>query len=546
MMRSICTGLCALGFAFSVPLLSGCGISNDHDEPSTSGTFRMPLTALAGEHLYRLSNVSLRVDPGSLGLYGGDNPNEQYLTATLASGSYTAELTSWTLQRAVGDGRFEPVAANLTSSPTVRFELLNGTTTTVEFQFETDGQIVTLGSGQLRISARVDEKQPTCTVLGDDCPEGSWCAPSELTGAAVACVPAGTRAVGESCASPLDCVHNSACYAFGASAATCAQLCQPTEFGKSCETGGICRPRGADYGVCEPDGSEIEDCPTPSGFLPITDRVDMAYDSKRCKLYVSTRGGALLAHDLRARTTEPLDLSVGEPSGGPLWGLDISPNRELLVVADGTYSSTQNWVHLIDLSQGAARDVRFNLGYSETGTYSAVFLDDQRVLVTSQLQGSGWQPMRLVDLASGSVALVGNVRQSTLLSAGVDRSVIAYIEPETWYFGVYQPSEGTIRSGYLGSYPTDSAASKNGSQVAISGSSGVQVYDRSLTRLATLGAGRPGLGVAYSPVGHVLYASYANSSNGIEAIDTTNFETLYTVDSNANLGWSGNTGFGEG
>jgi hypothetical protein len=73
----------------------------------------------------------------------------------------------------------------------VSFEILNGSTTTVSFQFETDGEIITMGSGGLAVAAKIDELAPICVPLGSDCGEGRWCPPAELTGAQLACRYAG-------------------------------------------------------------------------------------------------------------------------------------------------------------------------------------------------------------------------------------------------------------------------------------------------------------------------------------------------------------------
>ena len=201
-------------------------------------------------HVYRFSQFQVLLYPEYFWLQSSGS-SESVLTTTLQTGQHQAYLYGWALERDDGTGRYAPVNATLVSSSSVTFEILNGSTTTVAFQFETDGEIVTMGSGTLNIAGRVDERPPVCTVLGDDCGEGAWCPPAGLTGAPLACRAAGNVAVGEACEAPADCVANSACVDSG-TGPLCSALCAPAAFGAACPSGGQCVAVGIDYGVCSP------------------------------------------------------------------------------------------------------------------------------------------------------------------------------------------------------------------------------------------------------------------------------------------------------
>jgi len=177
------------------------------------------------------------------------------LSADLPSGSYFANLYSWSLSRADGSGNFLPVSATLVSSSSPAFTIFNQTTTTVSFEFETDGQLVTVGSGRLNVDVTVSEVPSVCTPLAGGCPAGSWCAPSELTGTPLHCVAEGPIAEGAACSSPSDCAANTSCFDFG-SGAVCARLCSSADFNLPCSSGSTCTPRGVDYGVCTADAVE--------------------------------------------------------------------------------------------------------------------------------------------------------------------------------------------------------------------------------------------------------------------------------------------------
>jgi hypothetical protein len=219
-------------------------------EGVATGTVSVPLVTTVNDHVYRLSNALIYLfgPYGTVAVTSSDDPNETVLAQALQVGSYDPLLVSWTLERQAEDGSFQPVPATLIASPS-RFEIFNGTTTSISYQFETDGLPIPIGTGNLDVTVDVIERTPACTPLGTDCGEGSWCPPPELTGSAPACFAAGTLEVGQPCNGPTACVANASCFDFG-TAPICAALCAPGDFGGPCSSGGICQPAGTSYGVC--------------------------------------------------------------------------------------------------------------------------------------------------------------------------------------------------------------------------------------------------------------------------------------------------------
>jgi len=215
-----------------------------------TGSLSLALTTSVGDHQYRFSSFTVLIWPDYTWLQSNGG-SESVLTAQLPTGHHQADLYNWELERDDGTGNFRHVDATLLSSYYVDFEILNGSTTTVTYQFETDGEIVTMGAGTLNVAGHVEERPPVCTVLGDDCGEGLWCPPTGITGAPLACRAAGAVEIGASCASPAECVANSSCIDLGAGP-VCAELCAPDSFDQACVSGGQCVAVGADYGVCTP------------------------------------------------------------------------------------------------------------------------------------------------------------------------------------------------------------------------------------------------------------------------------------------------------
>jgi hypothetical protein len=201
-------------------------------------------------HTYRLYSGYLYVY-GSTYAYvdlSGDAPS---VSVALPTGHYSAYLSWPALARDDGSGNLVPVEARLVSSSSVDFDIYDGTTSTIAFVFETDGALVRVGSGALDVRVEVTEDAAVCTPFTDDCGEGSWCPPTELTGVPRACVAAGTVPLGEACSGPLDCMAQSSCFDFG-DGPVCAELCPASLFGEACSDDTACEAAGSEYGVCIP------------------------------------------------------------------------------------------------------------------------------------------------------------------------------------------------------------------------------------------------------------------------------------------------------
>jgi hypothetical protein len=240
----------AVGLLSSALFVTACsGAPASEQGEGTSGTLSLPLVATAGAHTFHLQG-SMYVS-GPVFAYLDLSGDSEMISTVLPAGDYSTYLYSWSLTRDDGLGNFAPVNATLISSSSPSLSIFNQTTSTISFQFETDGQLVTVGSGSLHVDLDVNETPGACTPLGSDCPAGTWCAPPELTGAALRCIDEGPMPLGEACSSPSDCVGNSSCFDFGAGT-RCVALCSSSDFGQSCVDGGTCTAQGVDYGVCSP------------------------------------------------------------------------------------------------------------------------------------------------------------------------------------------------------------------------------------------------------------------------------------------------------
>ena len=287
-----------------------------------------------------------------------------------------------------------------------------------------------------------------------------------------------------------------------------------------------------------------------SFLIPAPDRVDMIHDPERNMLYITTTDDGLLRYSLSTRSfLAPIHL------GGPLRGIDISPDHDTLVVADGRVSEPNNWVHVVDLTTGATRRITFEIGIGglEGGTYTAAFAAADTVLVSSTFRGSGWVPLRRVDLATGSVTTLASVRQSTMLTPCADNSVIAYAEANisSGEWGRYRVADGGFAESGTGWFAYEIGVSRDGTQFAVPSYNGTYVYNQNLEQIGKIGvyADEGPIGLAYSPVADVVYFAWADRDRthpAIDVYDTTTLTKIATVDAGTPFDWVGNKAFAHG
>jgi hypothetical protein len=220
--------------------------------PIWARSLELPLVTSSGGHSYRISAGYLYAYASSSYAYLDLNTDAPSVSAALATGRYNTFVFGVSLARDDGTGNYVPVEAELVSNPNQVVDIYNGVTSTVTLEFETDGALVRVGSGNLAVELDVTEDGGVCTPLSTDCGEGSWCPPTELTGVPRACVTAGEAGLGETCSGPHDCTADSSCFDFG-SGPVCAALCPAEQFDQPCAENSRCIAAGIEYGVCTPE-----------------------------------------------------------------------------------------------------------------------------------------------------------------------------------------------------------------------------------------------------------------------------------------------------
>ncbi|MFK2877913.1 Ig-like domain-containing protein [Rhodanobacter hydrolyticus] len=291
-------------------------------------------------------------------------------------------------------------------------------------------------------------------------------------------------------------------------------------------------------------------------FIPAANRTDMVYDAQRDLIYIAN-GSSVLRYDVTAGAfLSPLNL------GGQLEGVDLSPDGNTLAVADAACTSTNSWVHLVNLNTLVDTKAMYTLPgpdswFSlEAGTYAVAFAADGSLLVTSEFNGSGWVPLLHLNPSSGqwtSVASSIGIRQNSMVSASGDGKTIAIAESNIsdgrWGFyslasGQFTEFVGTLGTGW---FNYEIAANADGSQFSIPTYGGTFFVDTSANELATLGtyAGQQPIGVAYHPVEPEVFLPWEGTSE-VRVYDTKTFTQTGSFDFVDTFTSNGNYAFVDG
>jgi hypothetical protein len=238
-------------------------------------------------------------------------------------------------------------------------------------------------------------------------------------------------------------------------------------------------------------------------YVPVTGINDLVYDPSRNVVYATTAGGTIQRYDVASgQLLAPWTI----PGGGTLLGADITPDNNFLYVANG--SSPQ--IHKLSLADGTSTGLPYTVAFGESNAYDVAVVG-QRAIFTTQYAGSGWTPLRNIDLATGQMTTrtdLGSVRQNSVLSRAADGSALFLTESNISSGPIHYYS--TAQDRFTQSAGTQSSlsgvlhdVSRDGKLVALQ-FGGLSLYDDQLKGVQTL----PGLtgGMRFDPARDMLYA----------------------------------------
>jgi hypothetical protein len=142
-----------------------------------------------------------------------------------------------------------------------------------------------------------------------------------------------------------------------------------------------------------------------SVLIPVTQRRDIVFDHAGKYLYISTSNGLVRRYNLITRQLEGSFVL-----GGSLNGLDIAPDDSFIIVAQDQTSGSQGTFHKVSLVNGALTNINYALTAGEGGGFDVAIGANGRALVTTI--GSGFRPLRQIDLATNAVNIRNDLKYS--------------------------------------------------------------------------------------------------------------------------------------
>jgi hypothetical protein len=264
---------------------------------------------------------------------------------------------------------------------------------------------------------------------------------------------------------------------------------------------------------------------------------DMVFDAVGKYLYISTSFGLVERYNLSTGSLEtPYDL------GGSLNGLDISPDDSFLLVAQASFGPTEGTLEKVDLSTGAITGINYTLDtvLGEAGVWDVAIASNGLAFMTTQYPGSGWTPLRQLDLStdefmirsdapgSGPFGYVdGGSTDGTKIYRGADRTRLCFLEggASDGPFFTYDAATDTFGPNVRTNYFLDNAhagVNRSGDLIGL-------IYGPNFLTLETASSlgllhsfNGLDLGVAFNAVQDIVYG--ANSSTDeIVGYDTKTF-----------------------
>jgi len=339
-----------------------------------------------------------------------------------------------------------------------------------------------------------------------------------------------------------DCVDPDACRDGDWDQALCAS--STDSHSRQCVAG-----QWAPFGVCTAG---------PVLTIPVTGPRDMVHDAKRGRLYISSSGaggtaGEVRGYDLMKRQSEPPLLTRQYTGPGSFLGIDLSPDEDLLAVADNGWDDVynhSNWAHLVDLrpvdryySRSGA--YHFTLAPNERGSFAVAWASNTELLVTSSSTGTG-APLRRLDLSNGlPTGTIATVGPATLLASAAGGAEVVYAQANAsgGAWGRYHVYSHSFAGSTESSPVRDVAVNPTATQFALATYDGLSIFNDVFSRQITLGApaGQP-VSAVYSPVADELYLAWAGAGASIDVYSTATFQKLRDIDPAPGLfSWTGSS-----
>ncbi|MEY2489029.1 MAG: hypothetical protein QOC70_971, partial [Verrucomicrobiota bacterium] len=288
-----------------------------------------------------------------------------------------------------------------------------------------------------------------------------------------------------------------------------------------------------------------------SVLIPSTTRRDLVFDFSGQKLYISNSTGIVQTFNLSTLT-----FGTSYDLGGSLNGLDIARDNSFLLVAQNATSGSQGTFHKVDLATGSVTNINYTLAFSETGAWDVAIGSNGLALVTTRFGGSGWVPLRQINLTTNVISIRpdvpgsgggGEVRQDTQIHRGADGTRLFFMEANTSEGPIftYSATSNAFGSGINTNAFMDSASgavNRNGGLMALRTFSSATLYATDFNFVHSF-IGIDG-GVAFDASVDILYG-VNSTTDEIIAYNTQTFAELFRLNIGEDMS-AASTQFGTG
>jgi hypothetical protein len=166
-------------------------------------------------------------------------------------------------------------------------------------------------------------------------------------------------------------------------------------------------------------------------LIPDTTRRDVVFDFAGHNLYFSTSTGLIRTFNLSA-----LAFGRSYNVGGSLWGIDIARDDSFILAAQGSIGAAQGTFERVNLASGAVTNINYVRDFGEGGAWDVAIASNGLAFVTTQYQGSGWTPLRQIDLDTNAISIrtdapgsgFGEVRQNTQIHRSASGTRLFFME----------------------------------------------------------------------------------------------------------------------
>jgi FG-GAP-like repeat len=286
------------------------------------------------------------------------------------------------------------------------------------------------------------------------------------------------------------------------------------------------------------------------GFLIRTVRTGMVFDHAGQNLYISDGDGLIKTFNLRTHT-----LQRNYNLGGWVWGIDIAPDDSFILAAQNSVGTSQGTFQRVNLATGTITNINYTFQWPlERGGWDVAIGSNGLALVTTQFSGSGWIPLRQIDLSTNAITirsdapgsgLNGQVRGNSQIHRSADGTRLLVMESdisggETFtYSGITNTFGPSFMTNAFRDF-AGGAVDRNGNLVAETTTTGSSEIASLFTapgfdNIHNFNGNRLDGGLAFDGVRDVLYA-VNTATDQIIAYSTITFAELLRFDIGEHIG----------